>query len=131
MQEQPVSLTLRYCRAPEDFQSGVHDPDVSKQVGHLRQVHHQCTVEQRCRVRSIRRTLNSTFSLQLGFSRVPVLNLAILPPVDCKYIYASAAQWPLPHQILCRAVRQPNDQILACKLESHAATNKSVMICNL
>lgn len=38
MQEQPVSLTLRYSRALYSLWKGVRDPDVSKQVGQLQQV---------------------------------------------------------------------------------------------
>jgi hypothetical protein len=110
MQEHAVSLTLRYGWAMEDHRNiRFPNPDVSKQVGHLQQVHRHGTVEQRIRVHSFGRTLNCTVSLQLGRNRMPVLNLAILPPVGCRVSSPFAEQWPLPPQILCQAVRSPHD----------------------
>jgi hypothetical protein len=131
MQEQPVSLTLRYSQAMEDHRNlWVINPDVRKQVGHLQQVHHHCTVEQRVRACLMRRTLNcGIVSLQLGRSRMPVLNLAILPPVGYISPYTSTMHWPIPPQTLCQAVRRTHaPKQLACKLDSHEATKESIMI---
>ena len=127
MQEQPVSLMLRYSQAMQDhLNRGVPHPDVSKQVGHLQQVHHHCHAASSC-------TLHQTYT---ELQTVPAAGAQQSASAEAgdpatgrlQFLVSARGAVAAPAaNLVPNGAPIPRSRPPVCKLDTHVAMKESVM----